>query len=277
MHTAYLEAKRVIDDRSLNRMVWNHMVERVARIPARPLRIAEIGAGTGTMLDRLTEWGFFAAVARDGRPVTYDAWEINPVTAALLQERLSRTGEIESGTAHVGDVRERKDGGTYDLVIANAVLDLFRPAEMAEMVAGLLAPGGLLYGSIVFDGVTLLEPGIDEGADTEILRLYHRSMTQGFGRRHVLALRAAGFEIAEIGSSDWIVPPRASGPTPEERELIGTVLGMMEEAVSHQIAALPDAAITREELIAWIARRRNQLDDGEILFEAHQMDFVALR
>jgi SAM-dependent methyltransferase len=276
MHTAYLEAKRVIDDRSLNRTVWQHMVELVVDIPSRPLRIAEIGAGTGTMIDRLTEWGFFSAVAGEGRHVTYDAWEINPVTAALLQERLSRTTDIQVGTAHVGDVRDRRDAGEFDLVIANAVLDLFRPDEAAQMVSELLAPGGLLYASIVFDGVTLLEPGIDERVDTEVLRLYHRSMTQGFGRRHVLALRAAGFEIAEIGSSDWIIPPRAAGPMPEERELVATVLGMMEEAVSAQIAALPDAAISRDELLEWVSRRRIQLDAGEVLFEAHQMDFVAI-
>jgi SAM-dependent methyltransferase len=276
MHTAYLEAKRVIDDRSLNRTVWQRMVDRVAQISRRPVRIAEIGAGTGTMLDRLSEWGFFARVVGEGRGVTYDAWEINPVTAALLQDRLTRTPGVEQGTAHVGDVRDREDGERFDLVIANAVLDLFPPDEAAEMVAGLLAPGGVLYASIVFDGVTLLEPGIDDRLDTEVLRLYHRSMTQGFGRRHVLALRAAGFEIAEIGSSDWIIPPRGEGPTPEERELIDTILGIMDEAVSAQLSTAPDAAITRDELNEWIRRRRVQLDAGEILFEAHQMDFIAL-
>ena len=54
--TRYLEAKKGIDDRSLNRHVWNALVQRLERsksTPDKPIQILEIGAGIGTMIERM--------------------------------------------------------------------------------------------------------------------------------------------------------------------------------------------------------------------------------
>jgi len=277
MHAAYLEAKRTIDDRSINPTVWQQMLRAVAEREGDLLQIAEIGAGTGTMIDRLREWGMFDPAILRGRRVQYDGWEINADTAALLQKRVEASAEIHTGRVHVGDVRERDREAKFDLVIANAVLDLFAPEAMAELIHAMLTPNGLLYASIVFDGVTLMEPTIEPAVDAEVLQLYHRSMTQGFGRRHVWALHDAGFDIREIGSSDWIIPPRRKGPTEDERTLVETILDMMETSVSEQITSGGDSAITVNDLSRWIALRREQLHRGALLFEAHQLDFLVQR
>ncbi|MEX2442725.1 MAG: class I SAM-dependent methyltransferase [Alkalispirochaeta sp.] len=277
MHAAYLEAKRTIDDRSINHAVWNHVLQAVSQGEGDVLRIAEIGAGTGTMIDRFREWGGFDPAVVGDRRVEYDAWEINPETAHLLRRRVEASADIHKGTVHVGDVRERDDGQRFDLVIANAVLDLFSPDAVAELVDALLAPDGLLYASIVFDGVTLMEPAIEPAVDAEVLQLYHRSMTQGFARRHVWALYDAGFQMCEVGSSDWIIPPRRGGPSEDERILVETILEMMERSVTEQITGEDDSSITVNELTRWIGLRREQLHRGALLFEAHQIDFVVQR
>ncbi|MFW5694251.1 MAG: class I SAM-dependent methyltransferase [Alkalispirochaeta sp.] len=277
MHAAYLEAKRTIDDRSINPAVWHRMVQSVSDLEGDLLRIAEIGAGTGTMIDRLREWGGFDSAVLRGRRVEYDAWEMNPATAAYVQKRLDDSPEIDAGRVHVGDVRARTEESSFDVVIANAVLDLFAPEETVALVQSLLSPTGLLYASIVFDGVTLMEPAIEPAVDAEVLQLYHRSMTQGFGRRQVWQLHDAGFHIREIGSSDWVIPPRHGGPRDDERVLVETILDMMNQSVAEQIARGGDSSITEADLSRWIDRRREQLRRGALLFEAHQIDVLVQR
>ena len=51
--TSYLEAKKRIDDRSLNKRVLETL--RIS-LPRRRMRVVEVGAGIGTMISRLIEW-----------------------------------------------------------------------------------------------------------------------------------------------------------------------------------------------------------------------------
>lgn len=56
----YLEAKKSVDDRALNRLVWETLSQALAeysRPDARPLKVLETGAGIGTMLERIFDWG----------------------------------------------------------------------------------------------------------------------------------------------------------------------------------------------------------------------------
>ena len=53
----YLEAKKSVDDRALNRQVCEVLSEQLQSYPGRkPLSVLEIGAGIGTMIERLLEW-----------------------------------------------------------------------------------------------------------------------------------------------------------------------------------------------------------------------------
>ena len=51
----YLKAKRTVDDRALNRLIWQQMSEQLQLVQS--VHVLEIGAGIGTMLHRLVEWG----------------------------------------------------------------------------------------------------------------------------------------------------------------------------------------------------------------------------
>lgn len=52
----YLAAKKAVNDRALNGHVWSRLLHSLpAQSSARPLRVLEIGAGIGTMVERLIE------------------------------------------------------------------------------------------------------------------------------------------------------------------------------------------------------------------------------
>lgn len=279
MTEPYLEAKRAIDDRSLNHRVWTSFTERVRDLPNDPLRIVEIGAGTGTMVDRLHEWGVLEAwrgSSGERRGLAYDAWEYNPDTAARLARRLdeaTKTGLLDDARAHVGDALAayREGGQPADVLIAHAVIDLFAPEEFVGMVRSAVRPGGIVFASIVFDGMTHFEPASSAGeaVDRAVIDAYHGTMTQGYGSRHLRALAAAGMEVLAAGSSDWLVVPSHRAPDPNEHILVDTILGMIEQAVSPVLGA--------GVVGPWAAERRDLLSRGELLFEAHQLDMVVVR
>ena len=75
----YLSSKKTVDDRALNKDVW-HALQ--ANMPPQP-RILEIGAGIGTMAERLVEKG----VVHDG---SYTAVDNNPANIATAKERLTQ-------------------------------------------------------------------------------------------------------------------------------------------------------------------------------------------
>ena len=52
----YLEAKKSVDDRSLNRSVWEALASSLPENSSeQPTKVYEIGAGIGTMLARMME------------------------------------------------------------------------------------------------------------------------------------------------------------------------------------------------------------------------------
>src|SRR5665648_611700 len=57
-YTRYLAAKTSMDDRALNRQVLSELSRL---IPAEAPRVLEVGAGLGTMVARLLDWGVIDA------------------------------------------------------------------------------------------------------------------------------------------------------------------------------------------------------------------------
>ena len=60
----YLNAKKSVDDRSLNLGVYQKLTAALAAgNPAAPLKIVEIGCGIGTLIERLWDWGLVSKAA----------------------------------------------------------------------------------------------------------------------------------------------------------------------------------------------------------------------
>jgi hypothetical protein len=84
--------------------------------------------------------------------------------------------------------------------------------------------------------------------------------------RHLLGhLRAAGAPPLAAGSSDWVVHAGPDGSYPDDEDaFLDVVLTTIEDALTERV----EPAV----LTGWIAARRHQLAEGELVYIAHQLD-----
>ena len=266
----YLSAKKTVDDRALNRRVWEAMTARAAPSP----RVLELGGGIGTMIER--------AAADDAlRP---RSWTMIEGQAALVDEARRRLAgmrrfPVALECADVLDFISRVNE-PFDLVIASAFLDLFDPARIVPRLLPLARATGCFLFSITFDGLTALEPVVDPDLDRRIVDLYHRTMDErivagkvsGDSRcgRHLLTLLPEnGYRVLEAGASDWIVHPRDGGYPAEEGYFLSCILGFFEESLGGR------ADLDRGDLDRWLTARRAQLAAGKLVLVAHHLDVCA--
>jgi hypothetical protein len=168
----------------------------------------------------------------------------------------------------------QKNKEPADLLIAHAFLDLL---PMPESMPRLLAlTKHLAWLTINFDGVTSLEPTIDPALDEQIERLYHATMdsraTGGDSRagRHLFGhLQKAGADVLAAGASDWVVHAVGGKYIADEEYFLHFILHFFEESLTGH--AELDAAAFAD----WIQKRRAQIERGELVYIAHQMDFLA--
>lgn len=281
----YLNAKRTVDDRALNRPVWDHLTRAVRTRQAalnRPLRVLEIGGGVGTMVERLLAWRLFDP---DAAGVHYTLLDSAPALLATAQTRLTRLPswlQLAVAPANVLDYAARVlaagPAQQCDLLIAHAFLDLLGLPAALPQLRRLLADDGLFYCTINFDGATLLEPAIDPPFDAAIEAAYHHAMdtriTAGqpsgdshTGRHLFTLLPAAGFDIHAAGSSDWVVHPRAGGYPADEAYFLHFIVATIDGALR------TDPTLDQPRFAEWIAQRHAQIERGELVYIAHQLDF----
>jgi hypothetical protein len=285
----YLLSKQSVDDRALNKDVLSALK---ANLPSQPVRIIEVGAGIGTMLRRLLRWD----VLRQAEYVLVDemmenieyASEWVKVWAGELGLSVER-GEgnqvrVFNETRDVRIKLERADVFDFiqknkeqaDLLIAHAFLDLL---PMPESLTKLLSlTKGLAWLTVNFDGGTSLEPTIDAALDEKIERLYHQTMdtrpTGGDSKsgRHLFGhLRSAGAEILAAGASDWVVHAVGGKYLEDEEYFLHFILHFFEESLAGHTEL--DADVFAD----WLSERHAQIERGELVYIAHQMDFLIRR
>ena len=268
----YLAAKKTVDDRALNKDVWKALQQSMPDQPD----ILEIGAGIGTMVERLVAKG----VVRNGRYTAIDNQPANIDTARSRLNSLPPDLSLTLETIDVFDFAAREQGKrTWDVLIAHAFLDLMDIAAALPILLSLLKPGGLCYFTINFDGVTSLEPAIEPEFDALIEQLYHQTMDErevngrysGDSRsgRHLFSLlRQNNIDILAAGSSDWVVFADKDGYPADEAYFLHFILHFFHQSLRNHTQL--DAA----KFEAWIAQRRAQIETGELVYIAHQLDFL---
>ena len=293
----YLAAKKPIDDRALNARVWSALQEAISAY-TRP-QVLEAGCGIGTMLERLIDRRVLSAADYQGLDLSAENLHAALPRLAQWGEATGRAVRAESGAlsitglgvsvtarfsqADAVDLPARVElGQDWDLLVAHGLLDLVDvPRALAAMLP-LLRPGGLFYFSLVFDGLTVLEPELARPLDEQIMVLYHgtmdRRMRQGLpsgdsraGRHLFRELREAGAELLEAGSSDWVVFPRAGAYSAEEAVFLRWILHFIEHSLTGHAELDPGA------LALWLKQRRAQLARAELVYLAHQLDFLGRR
>ncbi|MAU00422.1 MAG: hypothetical protein CL608_25040 [Anaerolineaceae bacterium] len=268
----YLAAKKTVDDRALNAHVWQALRQNM---PARP-HILEVGAGVGTMVERLDEQQFISSA-------TYTAIDNQSENIAAALQRLAhlpQTIQLSLEAVDLFDfIRQKQGKQQWDVLIAHAFLDLMDiPATLPQLFS-LLKPGGLFYFSINFDGVTALEPAINPALDAQIEQLYHQTMDERLtngkpsgdsrsGRHLFTHLRQASATILAAGGSDWVVFAGENGYVADEKYFLQFIV----ETIYRALAEHP--ALDTVQFADWITQRRAQIEAGELVYIAHQLDFL---
>jgi SAM-dependent methyltransferase len=293
-YARYLAAKTTVDDRALNR----HVLAELRRLmPAGAPRVLEVGAGLGTMVARLIDWGVVGAgeyilldadrpLLDDSRRWLRDWADLRGLHSHLLPDGL-QVGDLRvrlehaelGGYLEVAHGAQGDQGVPAEVLIANAVLDLVDVPAVLPALLRLLVPGGVYWFTINYDGESIFEPGHPH--DDQIMQAYHRDMDERVrygrpagdsrtGRRLFHYLRAAGAPALAAGSSDWVVSASPDGNYPgDEAEFLRSILGTIQNA----LRARPDR-VEPADLADWLAVRGRQLAAGELVYIAHQLDFV---
>lgn len=197
-----------------------------------------------------------------------------------------------------GDALAVVDVGEWEVVVAQAFVDLLAPAEADRLLDG-LAPGGRFYFPITFDGGTAFAPPHD--ADDAVVSAYHETMggVDGAGSGDVDGTRSGGVDGTQSGDvdgmrsaavdrlgaragrrlerrldvrgvdyvaadADWRVRPVDGGYPADEAYFLRVVVDTVADAVRGRVSEA-----TRTE---WLAARREQLDDGRLTYLARNRD-----
>jgi SAM-dependent methyltransferase len=287
-YARYLAAKTTVDDRALN----GHVLAELRRLmPAGAPRVLEVGAGLGTMVARLLDWGVVSAgeyiLLDTDRPLLDQSrrWLRDWAAARGLRSDLRpdglQVGDLRVRLVHaeLGRYLETGHGALADVLIANAVLDLVDVPAILPGLLRLLVPGGVYWFTINYDGESIFAP--DHPHDDQVMLAYHRDMDERvrYGRpagesrtgRHLFHhLRAAGAPALAAGSSDWVVSAGPDGNYPgDEAHFLRSILSTVQDALRSR----PDW-VNPADLADWLTVRRRQLAAGELVYLAHQLDFA---
>jgi SAM-dependent methyltransferase len=298
--TRYLSSKKSVDDRSLNKNVWNRLLAEIqGPYAGKRVNVLELGAGIGTMIERVMEWGLFGAanyLAIDSQPENIEVagrrlqkWgqtngsRVADASGKLMVHNPGADMEISLKTADAIEFMDIEENRSrFDLLIANAFLDLIDIQHSLPKLLALLKPGGLFYFTINFDGASIFEPEIDRELDSKIERLYHQTMDTRIingklsgdsrtGRHFFKQARAAGARILEAGSSDWVVFPGPDGYCEDEEYFLSFIVD------TFRLALTDNPELSREDLGQWLRKRHSQVSDKELVYIAHQVDFLGCR
>lgn len=290
----YLEAKRSVDERAFNQRVLGCLQSEL-EARSSPLRVLEVGVGIGATIKRVATW--------DALPgeVEYTGVDVDPDLIQATRERLLQrsTEPTFEATASDGPLVNKRDDRRFvvelddrdvfgfiadavqkwDLLIGQAFLDLYEVRPTLSSLTSAMDSDGLLYLPITFDGGTILEPPIDTGFDDEIERRFHAHMDgdldagtdRGDSRagRHLLSvLTELGGEVLATGGSDWVVVPEEDGYPADEAYFLHHIIETIRGALGD------DRALDSDRFNRWVEIRHRQIEDGELVYIAHQLDVL---
>jgi SAM-dependent methyltransferase len=288
----YLLAKQTVDDRALNRQVLDALCKALVELaPDRP-RILEIGAGAGTMLPRLHSWGIlncadYTLLDRESESLAGARAHLTEAGALVRPDGVSLRwtppeADFDVHLVHAdafAHLAALQPSERYDVVIANAVLDLMDVKVALPQIWRGVVPGGLYWFSINFDGETIFLPELE--LDPKIMALYHQTMDERVrdglpagdsrcGRHLLMHLPQSGARVLAAGSSDWVVFASNGVYPADEAYFLDFILNGIDDEVGGLCVLEANA------LADWVGARRAHLERGELVYIAHQLDVFGL-
>lgn len=298
----YLSAKATVDGRALDRAVLAAFRDDVRARPAP--RILEAGTGTAAFCRRFLSWDdlpdctyvavdtdpALLATARErildtARATGFSASLVDPTTATLdcaheFDEATTVAVVRLRGPARIdvrlvaGDALAVAAGGRWDVLVAQAFVDLLSPDEVARLVSG-VASGGCVYFPITFDGGTAFSP--PHPSDDAVIDAYHATMVDEggdrlgarAGRRLETLLPDFGIDLVSVGDADWVVEATGAEYPAEESYFLQVVVDTVADAVRGRVSD--------ETVDAWLTARTEQREAGELGFVARNLDLYGHR
>lgn len=294
-YVQYLAVKKNIDDRSLNKTVWLEFSTwlKTESEGKETLKVLEIGAGIGTMVERLLDAALLlnchyiaiepeaefknaalerlsAWASKNNCKFTFDSeglWLIS-------SNKLKLTIEWHMSSANEIDANFAKD--EFDLLLSHAVIDLLPVPEIMPSILDKLKAKGAYYFSLNFSGETDFYP--EHESDREISQNYHADMDSRFpdldwqpsltGSALPNWLKKYGCQTVIKGESDWQLGEfEALGRLREEDSLfLRNILDTIKKALSG-LPILDD----------WLRVRYKQLDQGQLAIKISNSDCFGLK
>ncbi|NLD53443.1 MAG: class I SAM-dependent methyltransferase [Burkholderiaceae bacterium] len=252
-------------DEALANRLRGHLAGRRA---AAPLRIVDLGCGTGSNLRYLAP-----------RLPTPQHWMLVDNDPAVLR-LLPRQAGCEPRELDLARDLERLPLQQAGLVTATALLDLVSEAWVQRLAARVTAAGrarpALLF-ALSYDGRMTWTPAHPaDGAVADAFNRHQRG-DKGFGRalgpaaadRTARLLRAAGYEVAQA-ASDWVLDATAGQPL--QRALALGVASAVASAADPAAPAAPAAAPAAD----WLPFRLAEIDAGRSSLRVGHVDLLAL-
>ena len=286
----YLDLKKSVDDSSLNQQVWQAMADWVIaqKQSGKPLRILEIGAGIGTMIERLLDADLlthcdYTAVElesgfRDAALQRLRFWADR--NACQFAQQNTSTWSIACANKKTvinwvhGDalqVGAKFGPDTFDMVIGHAVIDLLPVPQCMPDLLSCVSANGACYFSLNYAGETRFLPPLP--ADQKIMQAYNKDMNKRFpgldwqpshtGQLLGQWMTAQGHRVIAEGDSDWQLQSNPGLPT---NLFIANIIDTIETALA-DMPGLQD----------WLAVRRQQLQAGLLQFRASNRDCFVLK
>jgi hypothetical protein len=297
---AWLAARSPFDDAALDHGAIARLVAWGAALPPghAPV-VVDLGSGTGAALRRVARWlaprQIVAYAVDQDAALLAEAASAIPSGAHPIRSDVLRPLSAAGGPAD----------GSADLVVGYALADLLPLDRLADRVAALLRPGGLVHLALAYDGLTAFSHSApssagdraetrtdvpagtaggmaDAALDAAMIAAFHRHMdrptretsTYGgstAGRRLGPALAAAGLDILADAPSVWQV--RASDGDDARR-----VLARLIRYVADAARDLGDEGTVRVADIAqWERAQRAALAAGTLSVQVGHRDVLARR
>jgi SAM-dependent methyltransferase len=287
----YFEAKAFVDEKSLHQPTKSLFLALAQGLKG---RVLDLGCGSGKMLQRLLKWGISGSTAYVG--VDPDPRVVKPFVHTFN----SLFGQVET-KAKENRIEITAPGGIQILLYTSGAEDFLRQHSQFEVMTSCsffdlvdvytvlplvyekLRRGGCVYFVCNFDGETHFEPVISSQLDERVIRLYHdsmrrRNLTLGIpdgdycsGRQLAPVWQRCGGGVISLGSSDWVVRPSQGEYPEEERHLLQSIINFVAQALSGS------SELAAEEIDLWVRERQRQLENGELIFVAHNLDFLGTK